>query len=55
MIESLAELAKEKGIEQSKIDSFKKICIDQELDAWFYTNEKVIINEVNSMLKLLIK
>lgn len=53
MIESLAELAKEKGIEQSKIDSFKKICIDQELDAWFYTNEKVIVNEVNNMLKLL--
>lgn len=55
MIESLAELAKEKGIEQSKIDMFKKTCIDQELEAWFYTNEKVIINEVNNMLKILTK
>ena len=55
IIEGLAELAKDKGVNQTVIDNFKKTCINQELDALFYTDEKVIMEEVRKMLKLINK
>ena len=52
IINALAEKAKEKKIDSKTIDDFKNKCI-KELDATFYTDEKVIQCEVEKMVKLI--
>ena len=52
IINALAEKAKEVGIDKSTIDDFKTKC-NKELDATFYTDEKVIQNEVEKIVKLI--
>ena len=51
MIEALAEFAKDKGVSRQEIMDFQNKC-NKELDAWFYTDEKVIMQEVQKMLHL---
>lgn len=53
IINALAQRAREIGITRDKVENFKKICIEQELNAIFYTNEKVISSEVQNMQKLI--
>ena len=52
VIQPLAEKAKEMGIGEDTIKKFKKKCM-RELDAIFYTDEKVIQLEVEKMVKLI--
>jgi len=52
IINALAEKAKETGIDNSAIDNFKNKC-NKELDAIFYTDEKVIQSEVEKMVNLI--
>ena len=52
IINALVEKAKETDIDNSVIDNFKNKC-NKELDATFYTDEKVIQSEVEKMVKLI--
>ena len=52
IIDALVEKAKESNVQADKIDAFKKNCY-KELDAIFYTDEKVIISEVEKIRKLI--
>ena len=52
IINALVEKAKEIDIDNSVIDNFKNKC-NKELDATFYTDEKVIQSEIEKMVKLI--
>ena len=52
IIDALVEKAKESNVQADKIDAFKKNCY-KELDAIFYTDEKVIISEIEKIRKLI--
>ena len=52
IVEPLARLANDKGIEQEAISNFRGKCY-RESDALFYTDEKVIQSEVEKMVKLI--
>lgn len=52
IINPLADKAKEKGINDGVINDFREKCND-ELDAIFYTNEKVIIEQVNKLKRMI--
>ena len=52
IINALADKAKEMKINSKTIGDFKNKC-NKELDATFYTNEKVIQSEVEKMVKLI--
>lgn len=49
IINSLIELANEKGVAIEKINNFEKIC-KKELDALIYTDIDIVINEVNNLV-----
>ena len=49
IINSLIELASEKGVAIEKIDDFEKIC-KKELNALIYTDIDIVINEVNNLV-----
>ena len=55
IINAISERAAEIGVDKGKIEQFKKTCIDQELNALFYTNGEVLQKEVSEMQKLISK
>ena len=55
IINALIEKAEEEGIDKKAVENFKKICINQELDAAFYTNSDKITKEVQKMKSLILK
>ena len=52
IINALAEKAKEVGVDNKTITEFKTKC-NKELDAIFYTDEKVIQKEVDNLIRLI--
>ena len=52
IIDALVEKAKESKVQPDKIDDFKRNCYN-ELNAVFYTDEKVIISEVEKIRELI--
>ena len=50
IINALAEKAKERNIDDEIVEQFKKTC-NKELDAVFYTDEKIIQNEVEKIIE----
>jgi hypothetical protein len=52
IINAITEKAQGVGIQKEVIDKFNQTC-QKELNAWFYTDEKIIQSEVEKMVKLI--
>ena len=53
IINAVIEKAKTKNIDAKVIENFTQICVNQELDALFYTNAEKINKEVKKIMELI--
>lgn len=53
IINALAEKAELENVDKNVIEEFRKICIEQELDAFLYTNADVITEQTERIINLI--